>query len=1038
MTTRAYSFAFLLCTAIVLAPGIVLAQSSIAGVVKDTSGAVLPGVTVEASSDVLIEKTRSAITDNNGQYRIVDLRPGTYVVTFTLQGFNTFKREGLEIATEFNATVNAEMRVGGLQETITVTGESPIVDVQSAKRQRTIDSELVQSLPTAKGYAAIMVLIPSMVQSGGGVPNVQLSPGMVVFGGRGGRGNEGRAQVDGLNTGASLNGGGVSGYRQDVENAQEIAMTTAGGLGETEVGGPTINIVPRTGGNSFKSHFFFTGLRGGMQASNFSDALQKAGLRTPAKTNYIYDTSYSLGGPIKQDKIWFYFLGYYRGSENTIPGMFYNKNEWDPTKWGYVADTSRPALSGGRGPLQPALRMTFQVSRRDKLNVFWDEQISNNSLGAGSATSAPETGGRNHGWQRVQQVKWTSTATNKLLLEAGLGTYLSNWNTRERYATDSPLSVDARRNLIQVNEQCAGTLALDAFGRGGTCADNGGIAGLTYRNQATWNADWIGAHTWNSAATFVSGANSFKVGYQGAYHADNRTQEGGTNDLTYRFNEGQPNQLTQRLEPYKTFSRVRYNALYVQDQLTRGRLTMSGALRYDHSWSYYPEQSIGGGGVRFLPDKFTWSRTTGVIGYNDLTPRMGVVYDLFGTGKTAIKFNAGKYLEAAVNGNGNYSALLPSSRIDLTQSRAWTDVNGNYVPDCNLLSGAAQSPTTTGSIDICGQWGNPNFGKAVDANGNPIYSLSYAEKILKGWGTRPSDWQIGFTLQQEILPRVSVEVGYARRWLQNFTVTDNLAVSPADFDQFSLVAPSDPRLPGGGGYTISGLYNVKSDKFAVAPNQLRTYAPDYGKISQVYNGVDININARMRNGVQLQAGTTTGQRVTDYCDVRGKLPEQTGGFSTGSEVNAYSPVNPFCHVAPGMTTRFTSAGTYTVPKLDVMVSGTLQSSPAEPLQANWTVSSAIVAQTLGRPLSGGAANVTVNLLAPDQMRGPRVNQLDLRVGKVLRLGRQRATVSVDMFNALNADTVLTYNQNFTPNGAWLVPTSVLTARTAKITVQYDF
>ena len=281
--------------------------------------------------------------------------------------------------------------------------------------------------------------------------------------------------------------------------------------------------------------------------------------------------------------------------------------------------------------------------------------------------------------------------------------------------------------------------------------------------------------------------------------------------------------------------------------------------------------------------QFTWPETKGVIGYNDITPRMGVAYDLFGTGKTAIKFNAGKYLEAAVNGNGNYSSLLPTSRIQLTQNRAWTDSNGNYTPDCDLLSGAAQNLTATGG-DICGAWANPNFGKAVDANGNPIYSLGYAEKILKGWGTRPSDWQIGVTLQQEILPRVSVEVGYSRRWLQNFTVTDNLNVSPADFDQFHLVAPSDSRLPGGGGYSVSGLYNVKPDKFSVPVNDLRTYAPDYGTITQVYNGVDININARMRNGIQLQAGTTTGQRVTDYCDVRGLLPEQTGGFSTGSEV----------------------------------------------------------------------------------------------------------------------------------------------------------
>ena len=183
-------------------------------------------------------------------------------------------------------------------------------------------------------------------------------------------------------------------------------------------------------------------------------------------------------------------------------------------------------------------------------------------------------------------------------------------------------------------------------------------------------------------------------------------------------------------------------------------------------------------GERSLPaDEFTWPETKGVLGYNDITPRMGVVYDLFGTGRTALKFNAGKYLEAAVNGNGNYSALLPTSRIDLTQSRSWTDSNGNFIPDCDLTSPLAQNLTASGG-DVCGQWANPNFGKAVDANGNPIYSLGYAEKILKGWGTRPSDWQFGVTLQQQILPRVSVEVGYSRRWLQNFTVTDNLSVAP--------------------------------------------------------------------------------------------------------------------------------------------------------------------------------------------------------------------------------------------------------------------
>jgi hypothetical protein len=990
------------------APHVIYAQgSSITGVVRDTSGAVLPGVTVEAASDALIEKVRTAVTDGTGQYRVIDLRPGVYRVTFTLPGFSTFQREGLELSAEFVATVNAELRVGSLEETVTVTGESPIVDVQSARRQRTLDSELVQALPTARGYAGLAVLIPSMVQSGGGNANVQLSPGMVVFGGRGGRGNEGRAQVDGLNTGASLNGGGVSGYRQDVENSAEVAITTAGGMGEAEIGGPTINIVPRTGGNTFQYHYFFTGLTGGMQASNYTADLQAAGLRRPAKTNHQYDTSFSAGGPIIKDRLWFFALAYYRGSESDVPGMYYNQNAGDITKWTYVADLDRPAVSSGHGPLQPNLRLTFQLSSRDKLNLFWDEQISNDSLGAGSATASPETSGLNHGWQRVQQIKWTSTTTSRLWMEAGLGTYLSSYNGRER--------PDNNRDLIPVTEQCTAG-----------CAANGGIAGLLYRGQS-YGDSWIGAHTWNAAVAYVTGANSLKVGYQGAFHVANTNPNSNNYNLEYRFNNAVPNQLTQNLQPYRTFSRVRYHAFYVQDQWTRGRLTLNGAMRYDHSWSYYPEQQIGA--TRFLPTPIVFPRTDGVLGYNDINPRMGVAYDLFGTGKTAIKFNMGRYLEAAVNGNGNYSQLLPTARIPTSVTRAWTDANGNYSPDCNLMVGTAQD-LRAGGGDFCGAWSNSNFGQNV-------YSLSYDEQILKGWGVRPSDWQIGVTLQQEILPRVSVEVGYTRRWLQNFTVTDNRAVSASDFDMFSITAPRDPRLPDGGGYEVSGLYNVKPEKFGLT-DDLRTYAPNYGSISQVYDGVDVNVNARMRNGLQLQAGTSTGQRVTDYCDVRTKLPEQAVGFATASEVPAYSPVNPYCHYAPGVTTRFTAAGSYTIPRIEVLVSGTMQSGPGEPLAANWTVSSAVVAQTLGRPLAGNTPNVTVNLLTPTDMTYPRVNQLDFRIGKLLRFGRQRANLSVDIYNVMNFDTVLAYNQAFIPGGAWLVPTSVLTARTAKFTLQYDF
>src|ERR1051326_2326279 len=213
-----------LLAAVALVPSAVSAQgvlASITGVVKDTSGAVLPGVTVEVASPVLIEKTRTAVTDGSGQYRIVDLRAGTYSVTFTLTGFSTVKRDGIELSGSFTATINADLKGGAGEETITVSGETPIVDVQSTRRQTTLSGETVNAIPTARGYAGIMVLMPSIVTQSGTTADVQVTPGMVVFGGAGGRSNEGRLTVDGLNTGASLNGAGVAGANADLLNAEE-------------------------------------------------------------------------------------------------------------------------------------------------------------------------------------------------------------------------------------------------------------------------------------------------------------------------------------------------------------------------------------------------------------------------------------------------------------------------------------------------------------------------------------------------------------------------------------------------------------------------------------------------------------------------------------------------------------------------------------------------------------------------------------------------------------------------------------------------
>lgn len=233
-----------------LRPCTAFAQASITGVVHDISGAVLPGVTVEASSPALIEKVRGVVTDGAGRYRIEELRPGAYTVTFTLTGFETVKREGIELAGSFTATVNVDLKVGAVEETVVVTGESPIVDTHSSRREQEINSDVLRAIPTAGSAANIVGLVPGLTINGTQDVGGLNGAGMSTFSMHGGPATEGRLQIDGISVGASLGGSGVSGYVADVVNSREVSITSSGALGEVEVGGPVVNVVPRTGANT--------------------------------------------------------------------------------------------------------------------------------------------------------------------------------------------------------------------------------------------------------------------------------------------------------------------------------------------------------------------------------------------------------------------------------------------------------------------------------------------------------------------------------------------------------------------------------------------------------------------------------------------------------------------------------------------------------------------------------------------------------------------------------------------------------------------
>jgi hypothetical protein len=1026
---------------VMMLPLTAAAQATIAGVVKDSSGAVLPGVSVEAASPELIEKVRTAVTDTTGQYRVVDLRAGVYSVTFTLTGFSTVKREGIELTGTFTATVNADLTVGSLSETITVAGEPPIVDVQSARRQSTIAGDVIAAIPSSRAYSAIFSLNPAVSMGAGAALDVQVMPGLAVFGGQGGRGTEGRVQLDGINTGAPLSGGGTSGYVPDLGTAQEVSFTTSGGLGEAEVGGPVMNIVPRTGGNTIKGNGYLAGVTSGMVGSNYTQDLRDQGLRTPGDLLKLWDFSGSIGGPIKKDRIWYFLNAREEGSYRSVPGMYANVNAGVQGKYTYVADLTRPAVTAGSWRIAN-LRLTIQPSTRNKFNLFWDEQHpcqgatwsdkeegcrqqepgqiiggapgQAGTFGTATATSSPETssyagrGPTSHVFQRVQQATWTSPVTSKLLLEAAAGGSYSRYGGQE-------VPGNQTRDIPRMVEQCTAG-----------CPDNGNIQGLTYASQNFVSNQGLQS-TWRASASYVTGAQNMKFGYMGAFHVANAKYFSNNTHLIYRMNNGIPNQLTMDLNPFELQQRTRYEALYAQDQWTIGRLTVQGALRFEHAWSYFPEQQVGP--VTFLPVPVVFPEQPGVLGYNDITPRMGAAYDLFGNGRTSLKVNVGKYLEAATNHN-TYSASNPTARMVGSSSqltapppvtRTWTDANGNFTPDCDLLNPGAQDLRTSGG-DFCGALSNMNFGK-------PLFTNTYDPAILQGWGVRPSDWQIGVSVQQELVRRVSVEVGYFRRTLTHFsgtndTVNDNLLTTSASYDSFSVTAPMDPRLPGGGGSVVSGLYDITPSLFGQV-NNLTTWGSNFGNEYSRYNGLLLNLTARTQSGITFQGGVNTGKTVMDTCDVRAHLPE-------------LNLTNPYCHVDPGFVTRITGLGSYTVPKVDVLVSGTFRSDQGAMLAANYTVSSAVVAQSLGRPLAGNTPNVTVNLIAPGLMYGDRVNELDLRLAKVLRFGRTRTNVGFDVYNVLNANPVLTYNNAFIPGGSWLVPTSVLQSRFVKLSASIDF
>jgi hypothetical protein len=833
---------------------------------------------------------------------------------------------------------------------VTVSGQTPVVDVQSTARAQVLNRDILDAVPAGRSYQGYAQMVPGISLSSpdvGGEASMQ-NTYMSVHGASSANVT---MQVDGQMVNGLQSDGSVQTYFNNMMS-EEMSFQTAGIGADVSGGGVKVNMVPQTGGNRFAGAFFAGWAPGEWQSDNLTEKLRSQGLSDASSILKLWDFNFSEGGPLRKDKLWFFFSARHWGNYATVADTFYS-----PDYGKSFAPTSGEPGVDDQYIRSALLRLTWQMTPRMRITGY-NDQIDKYRGHNMSAGTDPATAARN--WYTPHYytgaVKWTMTASDRMLFEAG---YSTNIEIYTNHSVD-PTIPKAR-----------GTAAWYA---------------TPVKTDIDLGTTWFAAadtstgperYVMQASMTYVTGTHNIKTGIQRTWGPFNHTEDRNA-DLIQRYRRGVPDSVRVYNTPRWWQERLNSDiGLYIQDSWTLKRLTLNPGLR----WEYLNGQNTAtvSGGGRFVPERRV-PVMENVPDWKDFSPRFGIVYDLFGNAKTAIKGTFSRYNGANTTGfAANYNALASSNTADLS----WTDLNRDDVAQGEL--GCAY---LTAGCEI-------NFAQLPFGFGS-LTSLRTPDPNY----ARPYNVETSASVQHELLPRVSVTASWHHRVFHNLDVTDYTFRTPADYSPVTVVSPFDGEV-----FTV---YNINT-----AANQ-RVERVDFASKDrqQIYDGFEFNFAARLPGGAQLFGGTTTQHTMTVNCD----QPDDPNQLRFCDERER---PNPF-------RTQVKIAGSYMLP-WGIQTSASLQSEPGPALLTNWNIArTARYAADCKSPCTPGALIVpgmtTAQLIVPLIPSGyefmDRFNQFDIKLAKLFNVRGVRMTGQFEMFNSLNASPVLALRNGTTTGGTY--------------------